>query len=396
MASIYQRPNSPFWWAKCRDGFGRQLARSTGIRVNPIRTADESAAEHSARRRVNRRRALEVAEEAEELARGNRVEQQVRSLLADASRLGATPLDFPTTSKWLWDWLEMHRSDLSPGTYARYKGTIQRFLESLQQRDRGDPQLADIRPEDLIRFRLMREEAGIAVGTIRADIGTLKSAFAKAFRQNKIPSDPAKDVAKPSPEKSVRKPFDEDQVERLLRAASDFGRDWITVVLLGACQGFRLGDCANLTWDCYDPQQRTLSLAPQKGRRKNPEAIPFPLHPKVEEHFLSLDAPDDPESPLTPSLAGVGTGGTKGLSAGFSRIMEAAGIAQHGVEGSGKGRKRNAYGFHSFRHSFASRLAAAGIPPELRMKLTAHLDEKVHARYTHHELDALRNALAKL
>ena len=52
--------------------------------------------------------------------------------------------------------------------------------------------------------------------------------------------------------------------------------------------------------------------------------------------------------------------------------------------------------FHALRHSFTSALANAGVAPELRMKLTGHKSEAVHAGYTHHELETLRAAVGKL
>jgi integrase len=52
--------------------------------------------------------------------------------------------------------------------------------------------------------------------------------------------------------------------------------------------------------------------------------------------------------------------------------------------------------FHALRHSFTSALANAGVAPELRMKLTGHTTEAVHRGYTHHELESLRAAIAKL
>lgn len=38
----------------------------------------------------------------------------------------------------------------------------------------------------------------------------------------------------------------------------------------------------------------------------------------------------------------------------------------------------------------------AGVVPELRMKLTGHKSEAIHAGYTHHAFENLRAAVAKL
>jgi site-specific recombinase XerD len=41
-------------------------------------------------------------------------------------------------------------------------------------------------------------------------------------------------------------------------------------------------------------------------------------------------------------------------------------------------------------------MANAGVAPELRQKLAGHSDLKSHAIYTHHELESLREAVAKV
>jgi integrase len=49
--------------------------------------------------------------------------------------------------------------------------------------------------------------------------------------------------------------------------------------------------------------------------------------------------------------------------------------------------------FHSLRHSFNSAMANAGIPQEIRQKLTGHTSAETNKVYTHHELAALRAAV---
>ncbi len=77
--------------------------------------------------------------------------------------------------------------------------------------------------------------------------------------------------------------------------------------------------------------------------------------------------------------------------------MEKAKIAGRVIRrGYGAGRVTSSLSFHSLRHSFVSALANAGVAPELRQKLSGHADEKTHARYTHHEIEILRAAVAKM
>ena len=96
-----------------------------------------------------------------------------------------------------------------------------------------------------------------------------------------------------------------------------------------------------------------------------------------------------------PKMALLGPGGRHGLSEGFKRIMRRAGLALQIVQGGGK-RKLARRTFHSLRHSFTSALANAGVPEELRMKLTGHTSKNVHRGYTHHEMGTLRQAIGNI
>ena len=80
---------------------------------------------------------------------------------------------------------------------------------------------------------------------------------------------------------------------------------------------------------------------------------------------------------------------------GIEPIVRKAGLDLQTVQGGGV-RKISRRTFHALRHSFTSALANAGVAPEVRMKLTGHTTEAVHRGYTHHELQTLRAAVAKL
>jgi len=75
--------------------------------------------------------------------------------------------------------------------------------------------------------------------------------------------------------------------------------------------------------------------------------------------------------------------------------MRAAGIDPGTDKGKGS-RRFSKLTFHSLRHSFNSHLADAGVPEELRMKLTGHKSRDVHQRYTHQQLATLKDAVDKL
>ena len=103
-------------------------------------------------------------------------------------------------------------------------------------------------------------------------------------------------------------------------------------------------------------------------------------------------------APVFPTLYGKSSAGKSGLSMAFGRLMERAGIEQGTIRerGDGVGRKVSARSFHSLRHSFNTVLVNAGVPQELRMKLTGHSSTEMNALYSHHELSVIRSALEHL
>jgi integrase len=105
-----------------------------------------------------------------------------------------------------------------------------------------------------------------------------------------------------------------------------------------------------------------------------------------------------PSAFLFRSLAGRSGGGKSGLSMAFKRIMEQAevdaGVAR--LSSGTKGRSFSLRSFHSLRHSFISALANSGVSSELRRRLSGHASEEMHAVYTHHELETIRQAVSAI
>ena len=81
-------------------------------------------------------------------------------------------------------------------------------------------------------------------------------------------------------------------------------------------------------------------------------------------------------------------------------LMDRAGIERRVIRSGGgeetKGRNIFNLGEHSFRHSFNSHLSRAGVPEDVRQRLCGHDSKEVNRRYTHHEIETLRESVAKL
>lgn len=377
MASLWKHPNSRFWTACFTDQFGRQRKVST--------------------KRTNRNEAMVIAqnlEHAESQARDSLItESRCRDILSDIlQKASGKVIHHPTIRQHLKSWLDGKSISAKASSYDRYRGTIDRFLESLAAR--ADRPLASLTTEVIEAFVKQRKESGIAPYTIRVDIKTLNAPFLKAQRMGLIQVNPVANVERPRGGSSKRKTFDHEQVSAILKHAP---ADWTTVILFGVYVGARLTDCANMKWSFVNLKQRTLTFTPEKTDEQveSPEPIIVPLHPILCANLEKLAARGTQAEYVTPSLAGLDTKGRNGLSARFKAIMDTAGVSTETVQGKGI-RKFSKLSFHSLRHGFNSQLANAGVPQEWRMRLTGQTTVAVNDRYTHPEVEKLREAIHKL
>ena len=370
MASVHKRSRSRYFQAAFRDDQGRLIMRSTKV--------------------TDRAKAMAIALEWERLAKGidELVETQARKVISDLmERVGSEAIRTPFTSDFLREWIrgkELHRSE---GTAIRYRSVVEGFLKHLGRK--ATRPLSSVAPRDVQSFLERRLEGGCAPSTISVDGKTLSGAFNHAVKQGLIPSNPADAVELPARNSVKRGTFTPAEIGILLEAAEG---EWVDLILIAYYTGARLSDCTQMKWADVDLAAGTLTYAVKK---KGGAEQQVPLHEQLEARLVSLAGQDEPIEFIMPGMAQKGQGGRHGLSEGFKRIMRRAGLDLQIVQGGGK-RKLARRTFHSLRHSFTSTLANAGVPEELRMKLTGHSSKDVHRGYTHLELDTLRKAIGTI
>jgi len=376
VASLWKGPKSKYWVGCYTAADGRQLKRST--------------------RETDKRRArivCEAWEQAESLGSAGLLtsREQLRIVLEQTfRRLTGKEIENVTVADWLTRWLKAEQGAVAMTTLEKYSQNIQGFLGFLGTR--AHVALEAVTTDDFLRYRDQQLAEGRAPRTVNFTIRrTLKRAFQAAVNEGYLKRNPVGAVRHLRDTGSEKGTFSPEQVRSLVDAAEG---DWKGLVLFGYFTGGRLGDLARLTWDQVDFAERAISFRQKKTNAK----LKVPIHRELEDFLLSQSVPDDGAKPLFPTLCHLGTSGDRGLSSLFRRVMDRAGI-NGGIarERSGEaGRTVSQLSFHSLRHSFTSALANAGVPSELRQKLTGHLDAKSHAIYSHLEFERVREALGKL
>ena len=372
MASVHQRPKSPFFHASYLGPDGRWILRSTKM--------------------PDRQSALAVAmefERASKLARrGELVEAQAREVLKDIMKradIGET-LQTISIKSHFNSWLASKRDKKAASTGERYGVAVTEFLKTLG--NRASKPLTSLTAADVERFLSHRIAKKLSPATVILDVKIIGGALNVARRQGLIPTNPAEAVELPEAEGMERGTFTPAEVKMLVDTAEG---EWKLLILLAYFTGARLSDCCRMQWDGVDLAEETLTYTQAKTGAK----VTVPLHPDLLARLNKLAGSDKPEVFILPQLALQRGSGRRGLSETFKGIMRQAGLDLQTVKGAGN-QMFSGRTFHALRHSFTSALANQNVSPELRMKMTGHKTEREHAKYTHHEMDNLRAAIKKL
>jgi integrase len=391
------RGRSPYWYAVFRDETGRRLKKST-----------ES---------TSKSKALEFArglEKAGKEARAERLtEARARDLVSEIldGINGGEGLRIFTVRQWFGDFVKRKHKSRADKTAKRHEQMMDEFIEFLGRT--ADLNIAAVTSRDIAKFRDHRESRGLAPSTLNTDITVLSAAFNAALKQGHVSVNPCAAI-EPLKDKEVHKSvFTPEQVTAILKDVGDMEfsaphggkltkgdneelrRDWQGLILTAFYTGARLGDCANLQWKHVDLVSGIKTIRFNQG--KTGAEIVVVVHPVLEDHLLKLPTVESDDDFIFPLLA---QRKISPLSKQFRKIMERAHIKQSVIrersESSKGGRNVYALSFHSLRHSFTSILANAGVSEELRMLLTGQTSREVHKRYTHHELERLRDAVSVL
>ena len=176
-----------------------------------------------------------------------------------------------------------------------------------------------------------------------------------------------------------REAFSPAQEAAVLAAAREVGHDWYRASVIARWTGLRYGDVAALEWPSVDMDGRVVRATPSKTRRHG-VSVAIPMSGPL---FRELAATPEksrtgfvlPEHAMNLRL---------GVSPPFSAVLAAAGI-------------KGPYTFHSWRHTFRTRLAAAGVPDEIARRLGGWTNLSMAAHYDHAErLDEAREAIERM
>ncbi|QYY37286.1 site-specific integrase [Ruficoccus sp. ZRK36] len=385
---------SKYWIATFRDKNGRSLTRSTKI-VHGGSVTD---------RGQNRKRALEIANEFEDLARGlARNEAAIRKTAFELASIASKDrVSEVSVREFFEEYIEFKANQgKKQSTMARYSGVVERLFEAI-----GDKALAPIEslsPQDIESFIAYRSKQGRAPKTILNDLKNLKPAFTRSMRYGSLSFDPIAAVNFENSDSMPHLPFQPkeiyamlDTLERVDLSLGTDPQDWMVVIALGYYTGMRLGDCSNRFWHEFDLNNNVLKYVPEKtkGRGQLKEVI-VPVHPDMQDILAGMNR--GMKGFLTPSMRDTDKHRDRSwLSKQFIKIMEAANVNSMPIRNPVSGRLYNQRSFHSLRATCNSVMANAGVSQEIRMRVVGHASKYINSGYTHFEPKVVADAVFRI
>ena len=257
--------------------------------------------------------------------------------------------------------------------------------------------LGDMTEEMAGEYLVQYWKSGISAKTYNTRLQCLKMIFRLFLKDDS----PFKDYPYKQGESESREAFTPDQLKAIWDVlASDypmmFKDEMIVLYFLAVYTGARCGDLCQLQWDSVDLHRNLLHLVPSKTKGSSGKQIEIPIAHALREQLERALRWKENEFVL-PNVCKRYRYNSCGISHDTTRLLEQAGIITR-IKANTPHRKLriSRYGFHSFRHCYATMLINQGVNPLVVCDLMGHTTTAMTARYSHIALSTKTQAINEL
>ena len=323
--------------------------------------------------------------------------------------MGVRNEDKLTVSDWFYSWLfDYRKQDLKPKSFQRYHGIYKNYIENT---DFGNIKLNDLRTTHLQRHYKKLLDNGVTPTTIRQINTNLKTCLNEAERQGYIQKNWCKLVTLPKKEDNKEvKVLTKQEQEKFLEAIKGHELELLYIVALGT--GLRIGEILGLKWSDIDFKNNELHVnrSLQKAAiYEDDKIVRYEVQETTPKTKNSLRTIPVPQNIIKKLIAH-----KKEQNELILLLQEEYDNKNYvfcnklgkPIEDKRPGRNLKTIltsisiepiKFHALRHTYATRLFEAGIPPKTVQHLMGHSDiETTMNIYTHVMKEQKLEAIEKI
>jgi integrase len=301
-----------------------------------------------------------------------RIHGKVLNEIAEGKWFDRLPGEQKTFAELIEKYLLEHSApNKAPMSHKRDKSIANNLLRTF-----AELRLTEITPRLISEYKRNRREAGAKPATVNHELKLMGHAFKLAINEWEwLNVNPVTKVSKERVNNEIERWLTLEEEERLLAACPGWVQE---IVLVALHTGLRQSELLNLRWRLVDLRRKTLTLLVQKNRSKDT----LPLN---ESALKVLTARNRVRHIKTDHVFYSGNGtriDASNLMRSFRKAVKEAGIEK--------------FRFHDLRHTFATRLAQAGVDMYMIQRLGRWKTTQMVARYAHHYSESLRPGVAVL
>jgi len=363
--SLYKQPLSRFWWFQIHASGGKRIRKST-------ETTDRAKAEV-----IEKAFRMGLKREAP----ADRLHAMLDAVCGFTSKNRMTLDDvWPAYT----EWLTAAGRVLEKTTLAKRDLAIRRLQTWAKTDYPAALEVAAIDRATATAYASYLASQGLKGKTRQHILGDLSTIWEALRRARDGVANPWPLVRPEANDSDRGMAFTREQEKAVLDAAKKAGKGWHLASLIARYTGLRYSSVARLTWDEIDLKKGVLRHTPPKTKKHGITVI-MPLVDPLLSELKKARKADKEAADVLPIHAKVypRTHASNGPGL-FSGILAAAKL-------DGKG-----YTFHSWRHTFRTRLSEAGVSDDLAKRLGGWTEDATAARYDHAErIEELRAAVEK-
>ncbi len=374
--SIYVRGNT--WWCKWSHK-GKKYAVSTGVKVEAPGSTPEAQRKLAEAALADHTAPFRFAREADTLMYFKTKIETLKDLIRETAKSDPIPVIYAYD-----EYVKSpRRSELSERTLAVVYNDLREFADWIGRKtpmDEITPEIAERYVTDCLGRR------DIAPHTFNRKVWHLQHVWKILAPHLSRAGNPWDGITKRKRDSVAREPLSDEEIKAVLDAAGErYGGDLRLLMVVGLNSGMRIGDATTLKWEDVHLDDGYIRVTTQKTG----SAAYVPLMPELETalrerlaHPPTVEGTREArlkgdrvrpgfEAYVLPRLACRHLKDNTLISHIVNRAFKMAGI-ETVKRLDGFSRARPCKGFHSFRATWITRLAARGVPQQVIMATVGH------------------------